>query len=183
MAWRRARLAAANSACLGAGVVYAQGWYRSIWSCMEIRIESLIEGARRARGTVVIVDVFPGVYHGGGGAARGPVGSSWSRRSMRRCGFGIRALGRSAWARWTGSGRRASISAIRLMRWTGLVWKARSSFNPRGRGLWGRGGDGRDGDLRRIARHGQGHGAGHPERRPPAGHDCGHGIQRADTHG
>lgn len=28
------------------------------WSCMEIRIESLIDGARRARGTVVIVDVF-----------------------------------------------------------------------------------------------------------------------------
>lgn len=28
------------------------------WSSMEIRIESLIEGARRARGTVVIIDVF-----------------------------------------------------------------------------------------------------------------------------
>jgi len=26
--------------------------------CMEIRIESLIEGARRAKGTVVIIDVF-----------------------------------------------------------------------------------------------------------------------------
>jgi len=42
----------ANSACLGAGgMVYAR---RS----MEIRIESLIDGARRARGTVVIIDVF-----------------------------------------------------------------------------------------------------------------------------
>lgn len=29
-----------------------------VWSSMEIRIESLLEGARRARGTVVIVDVF-----------------------------------------------------------------------------------------------------------------------------
>jgi len=40
-----------DSACLGAGVVYLRG-------SMEIRIESLIDGARRATGTVVIIDVF-----------------------------------------------------------------------------------------------------------------------------
>ena len=32
---------------------------------MEIRLSSLVEGAKKAQGTAIIVDVFPRIHHRG----------------------------------------------------------------------------------------------------------------------